>query len=97
MNQPKLTSAEQLQERDFAIKGRSMVVDEFESMISVCWDKWPIGWRKSAVNVAGFVGDDARALCDLHWREISPVNKGLISNGVVRIMQLTNFVRGALL
>jgi hypothetical protein len=84
-------------EQNYEDLGRQMLMDQYNMMLSACWHRWPLGWKNSILNVAGFVGDDAKKMADCHWSELSVLDKNLLSNAVVRIIQLTNFVRGALL
>ena len=92
MTKPNLT----LTEREAENAGRQMMIDHFKLLISTCWATWPIGWRKSILQVACFSDDEVKNMVDGSWSEFSVVRQNLISNGVVRMFQVTDFVRGAL-
>ena len=93
MPKPDLT----LTEQEAETAGRQMMVDHFKLLISTCWSTWPIGWRKSILQVACFSDDDVKTMTDNHWPEFSVVDQNLISNGVLRNLQIANFIRGVLL
>lgn len=87
MSQPNLM----ITEPEAALAGRNMLVDQFNVMLSSCWDLWPVGWRKSIISIVGLPIDES-----VLWVEIGRIDQGLIANGVVRNIQITNFIRSAL-
>ena len=93
MTGPNLTITEQQAET----AGRQMMVDHFTLLISTCWESWPVGWRRSILKVACFSDKEVDSMFCKDWDDFNQVNKNLVSNGIIRIFQVTDFVRGALI
>lgn len=67
--------------------------------IAIVWDMWPSAWRLSIVQAVDFTHSkkQAQGMALFKWHQFSEVEKNMIANGVVRIIQIRNFIAAALI
>ena len=99
MSNPACTTPEQSPKTEeyYAKLGNQMILDQFNFALGNTWNYFPSTRRKAIVNVAGFVGIKENLILKTSWENIPPVNQNLISMAVIEIMEVGNFIRGALL
>jgi len=77
-------------------KGRQLLVDDFIQRLGVVWKSIPRQPRQTLARNSGFDFMAAKKLGDKEWDEMQSFEHNVLGHGVLRVFQLSDFMREVL-